>query len=41
MEETKKQIADFKDKLASLNKTFAECCEFYMIDKNDEKATSS
>jgi hypothetical protein len=34
-------IKHMEDRLASIQKTFANSCEFYLIDKGDEKATNS
>jgi hypothetical protein len=31
-------MEDFEKKLDNLKKTYAEMCEYYLIDKNDEKA---
>ncbi len=35
------QVTEIENKLANIDKTFAEACEFYLIDKSDEKAQNS
>ena len=39
--EVQRQIQDFEKKLEQIQKTYLECCEFYLIDKGDEKAQNS
>lgn len=41
MAQTGKQIEEMEAKLADLMKTYAEACDYYLIEKSDEKATNS
>lgn len=41
LQEVQKQMDDFEKKLDNLKKTYAEMCEYFLIDKNDEKAQNS
>jgi hypothetical protein len=34
-------VEDFEKKLEQIKKSYAECCEFFLIDKQDEKASNS
>ena len=38
---TAAQIKQMEERFANIQKTFAESCEYYLIDKNDEKASNS
>jgi hypothetical protein len=41
MAQTAKQIEDMENKLAELMQTYASACEYYLIEKSDEKTTNS
>jgi hypothetical protein len=41
MDKASAEIKNLEDKLAAIQKTFKESCEFYLIDKGDEKASNS
>lgn len=41
MAHTAKQIEEMEGKLAELMKTYADSCDYYLIEKSDEKATNS
>ena len=41
MKEFEHSIEIFEKKFEAIKKTYAEACEFLLIDKNDEKASNS
>lgn len=41
MEDAQKVITQFLKTVETINKTYAECCDFFMFGKNDEKAKKS